>query len=513
MSAFPILPGGTGGAGGISDVVSQDDLTRWAQIAGVLRYLTAPLDPPPPADQPSSIAVGAMASTFRNAHAGLTNAGVDNSLAHTWASWWTTIIGHVGEFVSMFLQWVSLFTVPAALIVLELLGDLRKGIDPAVGLLAQEVLTEFLGVEVGVQNLPLGIGGGDHLARAQAIGGLLYGQLEKEFAPPAGGAVVPTSAPAQTFSGLAVNFGLASGIMGLIGGMVPYGHWEELRELGEEVATNIGLGRLVRLALRPLVQILVANPATWALNIKYRPTQFKEADLVNPFTATTLDHTQLYNAMHLLGYSDDKIAAFIEMHQKKLTPADVQLLINWDFWTADDGAKYVQRQGWPAGFAGNVLQLEGFREVRPWITKEIDVLLSEVSDGQITVNEFAQVIDGFALSAPEKSVIVALANYRAQKTHLHRPHQLSGGELFYAFAAGIVTSSDLTARWTAQGLPAADQDIRLQLWLLHLNRLHELEQERQTAFHEKQQAFQQKLGGAKKVLSPPIPPVPPFPLG
>ena len=51
-----MLPGGSGGTGGISDVVSQDDLTRWAQIAGVLRYLTAPLDPPPAPDSAASIA-------------------------------------------------------------------------------------------------------------------------------------------------------------------------------------------------------------------------------------------------------------------------------------------------------------------------------------------------------------------------------------------------------------------------------------------------------------------------
>lgn len=513
MSSSPLLPGAGLEPGGISDVVSQDDLTRWAQIAGVLRYLTAPLDPPPPPDQATPIAVGTMTSVFRNTHAALTTAGVDNGIAHQWTAWWTVLVGQLGQIVAAFLQGVSLFTVPAALIVLELLGDLRKGIDPAVGLLAQEVLTEFLGVEVGVDNLPLGIGGADHLARAQAIGGLLVGQLEKEFIAAAGGKVQPSTAPAQTFSGLAVNFGLASGIMGLIGGMVPYGHWEELRELGEEVANNVGLGRLVRLALRPLVQILVANPATWALNTKYTPTQFQERDLVNPYLATSLPHDQLYNAMHLLGYSDDKIAAFIEMHQKRLTPRDVQLLINWGFWSAQEATEYIQRQGWPAGFAGNVLQLEGFHEVAGWITKEIELLLSEVGSGQITVTEFAQTIDGFAVSQPVKDVVVALANYRAAKSHLKKQARLSGGELFYAFAAGLLTDSELRDRWTAAGLSTDDQDVRMNLWLLHLNRLHELETTKQKQFEAKLKAFAEKQAGSKAGPIPPQPPVPPFPLG
>lgn len=513
MSISPGFQPGAASTQGISDVVSQDDLTRWAQIAGVVRYLTAPLDEAPPPTAPITLGSKLADSTFKNLYAQLRTSGVPAPFAYLWAAFWAAFMAIAGPLASFLAQVAGLVITPVGIAVLEGLGDLRSGIDPAVGILAQEVLTEFLGVEVGVANLPLGIGGGDHLARANAIGALLYNQLESEFIGAAGNDITATTAPAQTFSGLAVNFGLASGIMGLIGGLIPYGHVDEIRELGEEVAQNIGLGRLVRRALTPLVDTLVSKPAQRAVNVKYLPTQFSEPQLVNPFAATLLPHDQLYSAMHLLGYSDDKIAAFIEMHEKKLTPRDVQTLINWGFWTQQDGANYIQRQGWPAGFAGNVLLLEGFREVAPWITKEIDLLLTEVADGQITVNEFAQAIDQFAISQPEKDVVVAFANYRAQKTKLTRPAKLSGGELFAAFAAGLITTADLTTRWTAQGLTPEDQDIRLQLWLLHLNRLHELETSKQTLFQEKQKAFFEKQAGQKAGPLPPIPPVPPFPLG
>jgi hypothetical protein len=513
MSLTPGVTGTGPGSGGISDVVSQDDLTRWAQIAGVMRYLTAPLEPPPAPSSGYSGAPSVAASIFTNTFAALTSAGADIGPSYVNAVNEAARASNIGVYAAMLVELGSLIIYPFALAVFGLLDSVRKGIDPVVASLAVEVLNEFLGSDFTQQQLPLGLGSGDHLARAQQIGTLLYNQLESEFVAASGGTVVPSIAPAQTFSGLAINFGLASSIIGIAGGALEFLHLDELRELGEEVAKNIGLGRLVRRALTPLITTLVSNPAQWAINVKYRPTQFKEADLVNPYFSTTLPHDQLYNAMYLLGYSDDKIQAFIEMHEKKLTPADVQLLIDWGFWTTDDGTKYLQRQGWPAGFAGNVLQLEGFHEVRSWITKEVDVLLAEVASGQITVNELAQVIDGFAISPQEKNVIVALANYRGQKTHLHAPAKLSSGELYAAFAAGIVTSSDLTDRWTAQGLPAADQDIRLQLWLLHLNRLHELEQSKRTAFQEKVSKFQQEQAGAKKVLEPPIPPIPPFPLG
>jgi hypothetical protein len=513
MSISPGFQPAAGNSQGISDVVSQQDLTTWAQIAGVARYLTAPLDEAPAPTAPITLGSKLAENTFKNLYAQLRAIGIPVPFAYLWAAFWAAFMAVAGPLASFLATVLSLILTPVGIGVLEGLGDLRQGIDPAVGLLAQEVLTEFLGVEVGTQNLPMGIGGPDHIARATAIGQLLYNQLESEFLGAAGGSVQPSIAPAQTFSGLAVNFGLASGIMGLIGGLIPYGHVDEIRELGEEVARNIGLGRLVRRALTPLIDTLVSKPAQWSINTKYLPTQFSEPQLVNPYASTTLQHDQLYSAMHLLGYSDDKIAAFIEMHEKKLTPRDVQTLINWGFWTAQDGANYIARQGWPAGFAGNVLLLEGFREVAPWITKEIDLLLTEVDSGQITVSEFAQTIDQFAISQPEKDVLAAFANYRAAKNKHTRPARLSGGELFAAFAAGLITTADLTTRWTAQGLTQDDQDIRLQLWLLHLDRLHELETRQQELFQEKQKAFLEKQGGQKAGPLVPIPPVPPFPLG
>lgn len=513
MSISPGFGPGSSGSQGISDVVSQDDLTRFAQIAGVVRYLTAPLDPPPPPTAPLSIATGVLANVYSNFAAASLQAGLPQSQSINQSAWWAHFLAQVGDIAAFLIQLVALLLTPLAQIVLEGLGDVRKGIDPSVGLLAQEVLTEFLGVEVGVANLPLGIGGSDHLARARAIGGLLYNQLESEFVGAAGGQVVPSTAPAQTFSGLAVNFGLASGIMGLIGGMVPVGHVNELRELGEEVATNIGLGRLVRRALTPLIDTLVSKPAQWAINAKYTPAQFSEPMLVNPYLANSLPHDQLYNAMHLLGYSDDKIAAFITLHQKRLPPSQIKLLLDHGQWNENQAEDYLKTLGWPAELQPTVLLIEELLEERTWIARLVDEIEGEVKAGRVTIDEFTNVLQGLPYSQATKDIIIATATYKSKAGVHGRPHLLSGGELFYAFAAGLITASDLTDRWTAQGLPAADQDIRLQLWLLHLNRLHELEQAKLTAYQEKQKVFLEKQGGTKPGPIPPIPPVPPFPLG
>jgi len=87
------------------------------------------------------------------------------------------------------------------------------------------------------------------------------------------GTSAPTTGPgakaAQTFAGYGVNFGVQNGILALIGSLVPETRLDEVREMGVEVAQNLGLGRLMRVALRPLVQTLIATPYTHELNTRY----------------------------------------------------------------------------------------------------------------------------------------------------------------------------------------------------------------------------------------------------
>jgi hypothetical protein len=512
MSSSSILPGGNGTPPGISDVVSQDDLTRWAQIAGVLKYLTAPLDPPPAPTTSLPLATGLMASVYTNVYAALRTSGVAHEVSIAQSAWWSGLLGQVGNLAAMLVQLVALILTPLAQAVLEGIEALRKGIDPSVGILAQEVLSEFLGADLTAADLPLGLGTGDHIQRSRAIGALLYNQLESEFAPAAGGQLVPTTQPAETFSGLAINFGLASGIMGVIGAAIPYGHFEELRELGEEVATNIGLGRLVRRALTPLIQILVAQPATWAINTKYLPTQFKEADLVNPYAAAVMPHDQIFKAMNLLGYSNDKIQAFIQLHQKKLTPHDVKILMDNGFWDAPTGQAYISKLGWPTELVDTVMLLEELREDKAWYNKLIDEMETEVKNGRVTIDEFTQVLNGLPYSQVVKDTIIATVNYKVKAHVAHAPHALSEGELVQGFEAGLLTATDLTDRWTKLGLSDQDQTVRMALILLRLSRLETVAKEKQDHYHQQLVVFQQKLAGQKPGPQPPQPPVPPFPL-
>jgi hypothetical protein len=458
--------------GNISDVVSPDDLSAYAGIAGVLRYLTEPVSSPPPPSAASSVAPGVMAAAYSNYYAAGIASGMEHVPSVMRSSWLAMILGAVGDIAAFLAQLFALLLSPFFAAALQFLDGVRKGIDPTVGAIAVQVLNEFLGTDFTQPNLPLGLGTGDHLARANAIGGIMMGQLVNEFSPAAGAAVGPSMAPAQTFTGLAINFGIASAIMGIIGGMIPETHLDELRELGELVAENIGLGRLVRRALQPLIQILVANPMQWAINQQYTPTQFTIAELINPYAQTSVDQTHLFQAMNLLGYSNDKIQAIIEMHQKRFTPTDVKVFLDNGVWDEPTSEAYVTKLNWPAEIVPTVMLLEELRVERAWHDKLVAELEAEAKNGAITQEEFEAVIDLLPYSAGVKGIIKGTTAYKI-KAHVGKTKaaHLSYAQQKQAFEAGLVTLSDLEDRWTAQGYSADDVNTLGLLLLLDLQKV------------------------------------------
>lgn len=458
----------------ISDVVAPADLNTWAGIAGVMRYLTEPVENPPGAAGASPVATGVMANAFANYYAAARESNMPHVPSIMRAGWLAVILSAVGDIAAFLAQLAALVFSPFFAAVLQFLEGIRKGIDPTVGALAVQVLNEFLGAEFTQQNLPLGLGTGDHLERARDLGALLVGQLVTEFSPPAGTPVGPSLAPAQTFAGLSVNFGIASAIMGIIGGMIPETHLDVLRELGEEVAQNIGLGRLVRRALQPVIQTLVANPAQWAINQQFTPTQFTLAELVNPFASTAIDQKTLFSAMNLLGYSNDKIEAIIKLHQKRLTVSQVKLLTDFSLWDSPTADAYIGGLNYPPELRDTVELLEQLREDRAWDDKLVNELENEVKNHNLTMEEFSAVIGTMPYSKATQQRIIALAQYKFN-AHVGKTKiaHLSYAQIKQAFEAGLITMTEAVARFAAQGYSLDDQDTLELLILLDLQKHQE----------------------------------------
>ena len=151
------------------------------------------------------------------------------------------------------------------------LDQVRKATTSGTGAATAAILNEFLGTDFDSSTIAPAQGGDEVLARALSVGKAVLGRLEQEFSQGRGGSGTPGGDAAATFAGYGVNFGIQNAIVCLIASLFPWGHLDEIKELGVEVAQNLGLGRLMRVALRPLIQTLIATPYQQELNVKYSP--------------------------------------------------------------------------------------------------------------------------------------------------------------------------------------------------------------------------------------------------
>src|SRR5271157_1470054 len=138
------------------------------------------------------------------------------------------------------------------------LSQVRHGTTESMGTTMAEILNEFLGTEFDSSVVAPSGNADATLARASALGKAVLDRLTQEFTGTTPSNAGPGEKAAQTFAGYGVNFGIQNGIIALIGSLVPETRLDEVREMGVEVAQNLGLGRLMRVALRPLVQTLIA---------------------------------------------------------------------------------------------------------------------------------------------------------------------------------------------------------------------------------------------------------------
>ena len=379
--------------------------------------------------------------------------------------------------------------------ILGLLDTLRKELDPTFADIAVLVLNELLGTDFTSAHLAGGIDVASHLARAEQVGAFLHNQLMSEFSTAAD--VTPESgmSAARRMSGFMINFGTATGIIGLLGGLVPFAHVDEIREIGEEVAKNLGLGRMHRLVMQPLIKSLIAAPYSWWINRQFHPTQFTIGDLVNPFQATQMSQTAIFQALDYLGYSDDKKQELIQLHQKRLSVSELDLLVRYGPLSQAYVNDYLPRLGFPAELQPVLLPLEDLKRAEGAVRQLIDEVMLEVKAGHLTSADLQTILANLPIGPIETRYLLDRVNFATQAPHAH----LSLGEAQQAFELGLWTLDQLAEFLQARGYSADDANT---LELLTLLKLSKLEEAKKVA----QFAYDQKVAKAKSKNLPTPPP-------
>lgn len=375
------------------------------------------------------------------------------------------------------------FVLGLSQIVFVFLDSLRKELDSSFALLASSVLNELLGTDFTVGHLASGTDITSHLQRAQEIGFLFHRQLLVEFLQstgitldPAGSTFSEPTGPtgagekispmsgvraAARFSGLAINFATANGIISTLAGLVPEVHLDDIRLIGEEVAQNLGLGRLQRMALKPIIQILLANPYAWFINEVARPTQFGLGEVVNPFSGAVMPPELIWKDLARAGYSDQKIQALLDLHRKKPAESDLLTLFEGGHYDDEKVRTELKHLGYDETGAGTKFEADHLRAQRPFQDEVRAALVAAYADHHIERAEVESIVNSMPLSPDEKALVLLAADYKRKVPTKH----LTLAEIQNAFEIGIFDLNNFTAQLTALGYSDDDQSTLLILTL------------------------------------------------
>ncbi|SRR6266481_1944329 len=238
----------------------------------------------------------------------------------------------------------------------------RDNQDSLNGVVAAS-MSDLLSVEVDPADIPSGGTPRQQLDRAVAIGSKLHDLLLFEFGGGSGPSGVDGEKAARAFTGFNINFSVSAAILSIVTEIESLGFLKEWREVGEEMAQNLGLGRLHRSALKPLIDTLIVKPYTRELNERYRQDLLTDQQYVNAVQRGTIDLAAARQALAQKGFSEAYVDELMEQLLPRLTPQDVDVLVSLGKITPFDGLKSLTGQGWSPTFAQNKLDAIAGKEL------------------------------------------------------------------------------------------------------------------------------------------------------
>lgn len=373
---------------------------------------------------------------------------------------------------------------------LELLGTARDENKDNINQLLAETVNEMLGTDLSGSDLNAGSGGAADMQSNQAIGDSILGIFERSFGE--GGPVSPDAGAenARKFAGFAVNFATSQGFLSILAEAASIGFLKEFHELPDGLMHSLGLGRLQRLALQPLIQNAIQKPYQKYCMAQYRPTVLAEAQLVKALHSGQMSEGDVTAQLQQLGYADELIQFVLTDFASKMSLSELVLLLNNGDIQEQDVINNLTLGGMPEDQAKLQLKASDLAAVK---TQQM-ALLSELETayvaGHVDQATYNSILSNLALGDLEEQAFRAKVGFKQEVPR----KSLSFSEVEAAVVENIVDFSYLDQWFTDQGY---DQQAQLILTFSVLGKIKDAENKR---------AFAQYKAAVLRAAHKPVPP-------
>lgn len=339
--------------------------------------------------------------------------------------------------------------------------------------LVAAILSDLLGVEVSSESLQEAHGQRGTIGAMQAAGAGFFNVLANELlgksqsAEPGEGIGGLPGAPgtpltpeqgvkaAQAFLGFVLSFSVRQGNVAVLTDALSVHLLGQIREYGEMMASNLGLSRLSRQAMRPFMQTLVAGPLQEGLNRQYRPHTMDARQLASAYIRGEIDRSDYVDRLKGLGYKDGDIDLLISDTYARLPFKDVFTLHENGILTDSDLQGRVSALGFNTSDIPLMLQARQFESVAGIQREYIKGAISDLQHGVISQSTFEADVDNTNLSHEEKRWYKILGANRTSNKH----KQLSLGFLKRAYLDASITLDEYIEHALALGYSQADVDL------------------------------------------------------
>lgn len=413
-------------------------------------------NPPPGGGDFTDVPVPDFQAASMSGAVGAVAGGLWDDLVNKWQhSHWDAITWVGQEFLSLINGIMSY--------VVQIYTFMQNLDQPGYFKLIGSVMSDLMGVEFSQAAIQASFQQRGELAAMQTIGGDIFDTLAREFsASQTPGSPNATTSPAKAFLGFLTSFSVRQGNIEFFSELIPE-QWDIIRGVrryGELLAESLGLGRLARRAFQPLVQILIAEPLTYALNQQYRPKLLSEDIAIRSYIRGGAALSDVQQWLAWQGYSDTAINALMAEYARAFTPAeliDLQRIGQMDDATA---ISLLQQAGMDQGTANRVWTAHVAQAANGIVHQQATVILSQHHQGLIDLPTASGLIDQLPMTPFEILEYKHLLGTRQENGW----RALSESEMERAFLGGIIDVTTIQNYWQGFGYrPDAIQILTLLL--------------------------------------------------
>ncbi len=342
----------------------------------------------------------------------------------------------------------------------EVISRLESEVQPNLVEFLLDGLNDFFGTKLGPDSVRLhGILGepkGTATQLGRAVLTALFQGLEspREITPEIGWENL------QRIISFAMGTSLEGWLTGNIEKTLFFDILPEWGSLDDLVTENLGIGRLTRRVLAPLMNALIIEPSTRRINATFRPAFYNEAQATRALNAGAIGEEAYFGIMGELGWSRERAGVLRLLGSKLLSEGEIEKGRDVGAIGEAEAIKALRA----LGFSGDVAQ-QKFRIDELARQRKVEDAVASVARDMFRDRELGEGEYRSALKAAGKSEGEIEGFLGLGRIERARPKRLSQGTIERAFEDGLVSLSRLRRWYEQEGFSLEDQVLLEQLAL------------------------------------------------